>query len=146
MIPRVTWQYLSQFHKRSSNILIPRSREVQKAYDTQKQSNNILRESLFPKESKYIYQFLPNNYPYNVEEGIEHYVLWFNPTFQPKWLQESNLFADLILKHEIIRQKDVMITHAGLHPYIFWKNIPENTSVKDIVHYQVFYRKYNSVL
>jgi hypothetical protein len=140
MLPKVTWQFLSQFHKIPPRILIPRTPEIQKSYEFYKTTTHVdLKWSLFPEESNSLYQFLPNKYPYNIEDNIKHYVLWFNPKL-PSCLQESNLFVDFILQHKIINQNNVLMTSEGLHPYIFWKN----SSVKNMTHYQVFYRTNNS--
>ena len=65
------------------------------------------------------YLLLENNFPYYVEEGIEHRVCWFTDS-DP---------------HEIIRELNTKMDVISC-----WRNIPANCSILAIKHLHVFVR------
>ena len=58
-----------------------------------------------------------NDFPYNVEDNIEHWLLWWN----------NNLDIDEI----IIKKFDNKVI-------TYWVNFPENNSISDIKHAHIF--------
>ena len=58
-----------------------------------------------------------NDFPYNVEENIEHWLLWWN----------NNLDID-----------EIIIKKFGNKVITYWVNFPENNSISDIKHAHIF--------
>lgn len=77
---------------------------------------------------------VPNDFPYEVENHILHYVLWFNPN-----IGGSFDLAKLICEEQIAM--DLRFTD-----YIIFENPEHKKSVPEILHYQVFFRKFNNIM
>ena len=129
-----TWNDLLKFHKNPPSGSIGRGKEVQEKYNMNHNSNNKLSKKLFPNSNDQIklYKYMKNDYPYDVGKGIEHNLLWFNPRISPNWLYTRNKVVKEILDKENDKKE-----------YIYFQNKPNNSSVKDIIHYQVFVKKMN---
>ena len=65
------------------------------------------------------YLLLENNFPYDVEEGIKHWVCWFIDCDPREIIRELNTKIDIIS---------------------CWKNTPVNCSIPAIKHLHVFVR------
>lgn len=77
---------------------------------------------------------VPNDFPYDLENNILHYVLWFNPS-----IGGSLELAKIICEEHIAM--DVRFTD-----YFIFENPEHKKSVPEILHYQVFFRKYNNIM
>ena len=84
-------------------------------------SNTILRDSLI----KYTY----NRFPYNVEPGIKHDLLWIKPGHSLT-IQEVQ---------KIIKENNPGICLET--QCVYFKNVPKNQSIKTIEHYQIFIKQ-----
>ena len=101
---------------------LPRSREIQNCYDKhmanseacQNFKNNI-KEILSSND----YHIQKNDFPYLVEEGVEHLLFW-----------TTDISNALVIIPNMFKSK--LIT--------FWKNRPTNCSIPEIDHIHVFTR------
>jgi len=121
MIPPYT---LSDLKKYDHTYRLLRKKEVEERYE-----EHILFEKGIPeiieafKDPDTKYLFLPNNFPYDVEDGIEHYVFW---VASPEY--DKNFVIDFL-------------SSMGMHDYAIFENLPQHKSIKNINHYHVFYKK-----
>ncbi len=106
--------------KENNTIYYPLKRNIiiQNQYDNHQKSNfNILfKENIRKNISKKGYIITVNNYSYNIKENIEHNIIWSNKN-----------------KEEIKNILDCLYDD-----YVFFKNIQDNKSIKDIEHYHIF--------
>lgn len=77
-----------------------------------------------------LYSFNLNTYPYNIENNMQHYVLWISPLFK-------NKINDKIIC-KLITDK---MEELGYNEYFCFENHIKAKSVLEILHYQVFFRK-----
>ena len=124
-----SWDFISQFSlKNPPTIQLGRKQSVQDSYSKKKKylqfiNKNIhdhLMESLFSDNKEY--RYLKNDYPYNLEDNIQHNVLWINPAYNEKYNEEY-----------IIHLLNSFDTE-----YIVFRNNPSNMSIPSIIHYHVF--------
>jgi hypothetical protein len=76
------------------------------------------------------YNFVPNEFPYNVPNNMAHYVLWINPNY-----------VDKLTNIEIVNIINEQMVILGYQEYICFENDIKTKSVLDILHYQVFLKK-----
>ena len=118
----LTWDYLKQYNHEHKLYRTP---EVECIYTEHVKSlNGQVHEYIMNniiKSNKYI--IVDNTFPYDLEENIEHNLLWVNPETV---LSESDV-EDII--NEVYSDN------------IYFRNIPKNQSVKGIVHYHIFTKK-----
>lgn len=88
--PNVSWEELKTYNQSPPTSVLPRSLEVVKSYKKHKQIvkkeyksiNDYLITKLFTKKgTKHMYKIVPNDFPYTLEDNIEHLVCWFNPSY-----------------------------------------------------------------
>jgi len=111
-------------HANPPKKMLPRSKEVEKIYET-----NIIKGTLQQKFIKRImnelvnndYYFIENNYPYNIEESIQHYVCWIK--------------NDCLNVERIIEQIN---EQYGMKVITYWENLVQNKSIHEIRHVHVF--------
>jgi hypothetical protein len=77
-----------------------------------------------------LYSFNLNTYPYNIENNMQHYVLWISPLFKKK------INDKMICK--LITDK---MEELGYNEYFCFENHIKAKSILEILHYQVFFRK-----
>lgn len=75
-------------------------------------------DSLFSDGRRYAITL--NNYPYNVEQGVYHYVFWINPNTQ---ISEDNMLH---------------ISKSLLGDVLYRENPDRVKSVKTVMHYHLF--------
>ncbi|SAL97069.1 hypothetical protein [Absidia glauca] len=68
---------------------------------------------------------LPNDFPYSVEKGIQHVLIWSQEPLAPT-------FVDTVLGEQY---------DPGVWEWVYWVNPPEIQSVKKLPHVHVFLRK-----
>ena len=72
------WEFIKQFHMNPPNFQLKRSIETQKKYDNYKKENfniDFFKKELFKNNCNWIVK--KNNFPYNLDKNIEHYLVWF---------------------------------------------------------------------
>ena len=139
------WNTLSKFHfqyYKPKNITFNRTELIQQQYDLYiKNTSNIYNDIC----NKYfnnndLFVFVKNNYPYNIKDNIEHYILWFNPIIYKNKLriilniEYISVILNIYLKKLFNNNKK----------YICFMNIPKHQTIKEIYHYQVFIKNNNN--
>lgn len=133
------WNQLKKFHRNPPTVALNRSPTVQQEYDEFKEkTDNVsltIERRLF-KDSVSVYRYVPNSFPYNIEPGIEHNLLWVNPNLTA---DKNNrvIFTNDTIVNEIIKSE------TDGREYIYFKNKQHNASVQGIIHYHVFVKKEN---
>ncbi len=133
LLRKLGWNDLIKF-PRILNFSLGRKREIQLKYDKQKGRIGDLENRLFPENKQLLYRYVANDYPYNVKKEIEHNVLWFNPKIGDKWIFKNEKIVEEILKKETKGRK-----------FIYFRNSATNSSVKSMLHYQVFTKGYKKI-
>ena len=68
------WSKLLKLHKNPPSYGLGRSPSIQKKYENYRRTESDpigkLKERLFPRGNMYFYQFIPNDYPYQVPKNI----------------------------------------------------------------------------
>lgn len=72
----------------------------------------------------YNFVFTENEFPYKVDEGIKHYLLWVSPTSAVS----VNVLETIASQPEIKRSKE----------YTYYRNYKNNASIYEIEHYHIF--------
>ena len=118
----LTWDFLKKYdHKQK----LYRKPEIEEKYIAHVQSlNGEVHEYIMNniiKANKYI--IVDNTFPYDVEENLEHKLLWINP--------------DTVLQEDEVDK----IISSVFGETIYFRNEPKNQSVKGIAHYHIFVMK-----
>ena len=95
-----------------------RKENIQKSYELYK-SNNLLKNfkmNIKKNITKYGYIITENDFPYNLNNNVKHYIIWTN--------------------YDIFKIKKIL--NKRFINYIFFRNLIENKSIKDIEHYHIF--------
>ena len=102
-------------------IQMPRKKEILNNY---KKFRETLDYEAFEKsifEDNKSYSIRKNDFPYDIEPNINHYILWIK--------DESLSIEDIIYSSFKIDKKEDIL---------WYRNSPENRSIKTIVHYHIF--------
>ena len=107
-----------------------RSSETSRLYDSLIESRQQMKQRLFGNGEKFV--LLPNDFPYHLEEGVKHYVLWINPN------------TILPVKKALFIIDELLINLGYRNPCkrIFFKNSQSIKSIRDIDHIHVFVQTY----
>lgn len=126
----LSWGKLKLYHRQPQDGILKRSRQMEEAYIKYK---NELEErgikihehlhNLYFKDCDFFLQ--KNRFPYDLEEGISHYLFWIKPPFSP-----SDAFLDKIIRDSFPNQ-DI----------IYFENSYQNRSVKNIKHLHIFVKE-----
>lgn len=123
-----SWTELQQYNfesppsiqfKRKSNIEVDYQKHLTILKRQEINVSDYIKSKAFPNNEKYT--FLKNNFPYDIEDGIEHWLLWLNPDFK---------ISDLDIK-KIVEEK--MGTNS-----VYFCNIKANQSIPSIRHCHIF--------
>ena len=124
----ISWSQIELYHKNPPYNILGRSEFMQKKYKKYKEylknnNRNIYDEIMYNyiKNNKYAITY--NNFPYNLERGIYHLLMWVNPNYK----------MDYDEVEDILRSN-------GVYEYIIFRNYENNCSVCEIVHYHIFIR------
>ena len=90
------------------------------------QNNYIINKFLSDKK----YSIDKNEYPYNIDKNMAHYVLWIHPNY-------INKINDLEICN-IITNK---MKELNFNEYFCFENHIKAKSILGVLHYQVFFRK-----
>lgn len=143
---QLNWDFFNQFsfHK-PPEMNIKRSPEVAKKYrdhslQLKKKNCSVLqhlRQKFFPngdKDLKFI--ITQNQFPYHMEAGINHYLIWFNPDLEScHWIRSFQKVKEIV--EEFCRQQNIN-QDADC---IFFQNLECMRSVKAIPHIHIFWKK-----
>ena len=102
-------------------IQMPRKKEILNNY---KKFRETLDYEAFEKsifEDNKSYSIRKNDFPYDIEPNINHYILWIK--------DESLSIEDIIYSSFKIDKKEDIL---------WYRNSPENRSIKNIIHYHIF--------
>ena len=131
---KYSWNFLQQFNfNPPRDIILERTKQIQNKYDLYKKNPlNILKlsQKLFINNDLFV--LVKNKFPYNISHNIDHYVLFINPKLKNKF--------NYAIIYKVVKYKFKLL--CMYKPFIIFENIPENRSIKDITHYQVFILKY----
>ena len=103
---------------------LPRSPEIQAKYDAFIEKGNNRSEfvnSMRRRLKNNRYYFTPNDFPYQTECQIEHWVCWYGKQTCP---------------HEIAKE-----IGGKNHIITYWKNHSQNMSIQEINHIHIFIQK-----
>jgi hypothetical protein len=115
------WQYLQKYNLSKVIDKFPRKTEIEEKYkkdETIQVKLNYIKEMLKMND----YYLIPNDYPYDVSEDINHYVFWYKNIYS---LEDALKIALSYFKK----------THNEI---IVFVNDITNKSVLDINHYHIF--------
>eukprot|EP00055_Hartaetosiga_balthica_P018429 m.134259 g.134259 ORF g.134259 m.134259 type:complete len:427 (+) comp9539_c0_seq1:108-1388(+) len=87
------------------------------------QNETGLFKVVYPNAQRNRYVFRPNSFPYHVEDGIFHYVLW----------AENGVLSKEAIEHELSVQ-------IPGHPYLYFVNPPERQTIPRLKHCHVFWK------
>ncbi len=133
----ISWSFISQFNfTNPPRIVLGRSDDVNTRY---KQDCLMIKENGGVKkhlEKKYLswgndYHMTLNNYPYFMEDGIVHYVIWFKGDKFDRYnnpISIKNIVKDYMAKNNV----------NSKYQYIFYQNIEALRSIPSIPHLHVF--------
>lgn len=118
---KFNFYFLQNIYCKNTHVIrfaLWRDINIQKKYNMDKSKNNF---SFFKKKIEYSintngYSLTKNNYPYNITNNIQHFIIWTN-------------FTPLKIKN---------ILDNKFNNYIFFKNLEKNKTIKDLEHYHVF--------
>lgn len=103
----LTLKELEYVIKTRANIQL-RSKRCERAYQRFKKRS---RGNLFANLMDEKVQLRPNNFPYNLEHKLEHYILWYHGT----WEAFEENYKNLCKRH---------------NPALYWINLKEHRSVE----------------
>lgn len=86
--------------------------------------NDYMAQQLFSQRNQKL-AFLPNKFPYWVEPGVHHWVLWVNTPVYRVTVKDVEVLLTKVLRG---------------HPFVFFQNLPENRTVLQLEHYHVFFK------
>ena len=142
----ISWEFINQFSFHNPpEIVLLRSPEVQKKYILHSQElkrNNcsvtsFLRNKFFPRGDKDVkFIITPNQFPYDTDVGINHYLIWFNPDLEScNWIGNFQKVKEIV--QEFCRQENIDEDNSC----IFFQNLECMRSVKAIPHVHIFWKK-----
>jgi hypothetical protein len=135
----ITWTYMMQFNfTNPPKKLLGRSEEIEKKYsrDCQIIKKNGGTEKYLKK--KYLsngndFCMTHNDYPYYMEDGVKHYVIWFTGRTFDRYNNPSTI-------ERIIEDFKVGNNISEESEYIYYQNIEALRSIPSIPHLHVFIR------
>jgi hypothetical protein len=139
----VKWEILKKFHRTVPIYSIDRHHLIENKYKEFRQKKTRTIEqylmNMFDKNQNKFrimswFRLIPCDFPYNVEKGIDHWILWINP---------KNVSIKYTKKEVEKIIKNYMEYYSPLFKYfeyIFFENSVKNQSIKQIKHYHIFFR------
>ena len=138
----IQWEFLKRLHKKSPQPPILRNEQIEQQYVEykKKQGNLMIKKLLLRFNIQYDYfkcpswfSLVPCDFPYNLSYGIDHWILWLNPKYKSCNYNYKDI--DHIIRYYL----DNYCQLSKYHEYIYFDNLVQNQSVKEIVHYHVFF-------
>lgn len=132
----IKWEHISDILKNKEYEKLIRDEKMSEKYNNYKKTltdkieniihNKYFHEKKLARRNGYVindrFVIASNDFPYNFEEGINHYVLWLNPKYNKLSLEEVE-----ILCHNLF-DFDVYVHETPLYL----------RSIKKIQHYHIF--------
>ena len=126
----ITWDNLKQYHLNPPHNRLSRSVDINQNYESYKRTHTnttqIIIDRNFKNNDK-TFSIELNNFPYDVEDNIEHFVLWINPNKE----------------HEIVNNTEIYkyIESHFENKVIYFENNINNRSI-NLRHFHIFYKLY----
>lgn len=120
---RLTWETLKQYDRSPPTVVIERDPETQAKYEQHRKNVTDINEYLYNKlfgDNNIKVLFTINEFPYWVEDQIEHLLCWIRPG--------TEVTIDTI--SELLK--------STYNDFVIFENLPTNRSVKLIQHFQIF--------
>jgi len=128
------WKHLQEYKKDPHKFAsIPRRNDVYQQHQKLRnvpssiRSENLIKELKFNKDN--LFALVDNIYPYHIEPGIRHMVLFINPKYADKFAHPK------IIEYLVSSNAWKM----GYEEYLYFENPPERKSLPEIIHYHVFF-------
>ena len=122
-----SWNSLIKYHfNHPINTYLKRNLQIQKLYDKYNKTQQFeqFKKNMFNNKNKN-FNFMLNNFPYDTDKNISHYLIFINPLIKNK-ISDFNIYK--IIRKNYIKKK----------PIIIFENEPKNRSIKNIRHYHIF--------
>ena len=122
-----SWNYLIKYHfNPPTNTYLKRNTQIQKLYDKYNKTQQFehFKKNMFSNKNKY-FNFMLNNFPYDIDKNISHYLIFINPLIKNK-ISDFDIYK--IIRQNYIKKKQIII----------FENEPKNRSIKNIRHYHIF--------
>jgi hypothetical protein len=130
----LTWDLLNSFNQQSPpKYNLGRKDAVQEKYDKHREwmksakvnvKSYINKKFNLPEKGIVI---IENEFPYHCANGIKHYVVW---------IHDSHRYTMVSLESYI--QQKLKTDDDTCVNYVFYQNIPQNSSIANVDHYHVF--------
>ena len=133
----IAWEFIRQFNfTNPPRIVLGRSEDVDSKYKEDSQIIKANGGAFKHLTKKYLsngddYNMTLNNYPYYMEDGVVHYVIWFKGDKFYRYNNSSaieNIVRDFIDRNDINSRND----------YVYYQNIEELRSIPSIPDLHVF--------
>lgn len=144
----ISWKTISQFSfQRAPEIVLGRSAEMDEKYKTHAidlaekglTSLEYLSEKYFSgANSGTPCTVALNSFPYDMEEGIQHFLVWVNPKYQGTQrfrIEDYGYVRDWVLENFCQGQEEMLDLRC-----VYFQNIERLRSIKAIPHLHVFIR------
>lgn len=137
---KITWEQLveCELDDRKANSWLHRTHEVEAAYSRHKRRfGNKLPQHIVDREfgdELIPYSVSDNPFPYNVEDGIRHQVVWTNPSYPWGHLQDEIVSMVKSILHERNKQEEKQYEAVAI------QRKPPDQSVPEIRHFHLFTR------
>ena len=138
----VTWESLRNYHQQLPKEAINRTDEIEEAYQRHKKNHSY-------DLSKYLldrfetgreqfgcpswYKLVPCDFPYNLVDGVSHWLLWFNPAIDQSYTHHD---VDEIVQNYLDNYRPL----SKYSYYFYFENAPSNRSIQYIRHFHIFFR------
>lgn len=137
----LTWEFLHEYARHPSLYGdMPRKkhdldRHAQLvSFTTLEERTRYMMERLGFKRAEKAFTLMDNEYPYNLEEGIRHMVLFISPAHVKTYATPEVIEAIVKLNASNLGYKD----------YVYFEHPPHKRSLPSIKHYHVFYLKHDN--
>ena len=133
----ISWEFIRQFNfTNPPRIVLGRREDVDSKYKEDCQIIKANGGALKHLTKKYLsngndYNMTLNNYPYYMEDGVVHYVIWFKGD---KFYRYNNISAIENIVRDYINMNNI---DSG-SDYVYYQNIEELRSIPSIPHLHVF--------
>ncbi len=126
----IQWPELLRLHRNPPEEPLNRSRQTELDYQVYKiKMKGKLREALMKRfDNGEHFRVMPSDFPYWTEDGIGHWLLWINPSYQ------ANYDVDKIIKMYMEYYPPL----RNFTQYVYYCNLPKNQSIPFIKHYHIF--------
>ena len=132
--------FIRMLDGKTIDIALSRDNKTQLAYKSRTRNfRDQFVDSLFDPRlvSQHIpFRFVPNNFPYFVENGINHFIFWIRPDYECN--HDPEFIRSCISLYVISRFRQPL-------EFCFFRNSIENKSILEIEHYHVFIKQYPSM-